>query len=187
MTKTLLFITLMLVAPVAGAEEQYTLTMSNAIGFIPSSSEYTCRIDDRNLKINCLNHKDSKGNYQQRKNNVSKKEKPDLLEITMPGTCNEEYPCMCASPNKKCSCLCYFKNNEKLFINCHSECFEVQPAEEAKPESTNSIGLYQLFSDAEKWRALCQDYSDSCESTGYSCDRSQIYCTRALIEEMRNK
>ena len=263
MTKTLLFLTLMLVAPVAVAEEQYTLTMSNAIGFIPSSSEYTCRIDDRNLKINCLNHKDSKGNYQQRKKAVSKKEKPDLLEITIPGTCNEEYPCMCASPNKKCSCLCYFKNNEKLFINCHSECFEVQPAEEAKPEvlteseaferldrtgnlsdtiivkdncpkidcglnnpsgkmctfDKNGCAVYveqsdaepdpivenwcqancSLYkpveqSDAEKWREECdskiasiksfQEYGLKISSDSWA--EVNVYCTRALIEEMRN-
>ena len=217
---------MMFLAPVAVAEEQYTLTMSNAIGFIPSSSEYTCRIDDRNLKINCLNHKDSKGNYQQRKKAVSKKEKPDLLEITIPGTCNEEYPCMCASPNKKCSCLCYFKNNEKLFINCHSECFEVQPAEEAKPlihkatflmncryednalvegnsekcpkkywdgeRKAKKLGIEQ--SDAEKWREECdskiasiksfQEYDLKISSDSWA--EVNVYCTRALIEEMRN-
>ena len=118
----------------AGAEEQYSLTMSNAIGFIPSSSEYTCRIDDRNLKINCLNHKDSKGNYQQRKKAVSKTEQPDLLEITQSGTCNQEYPCMCASPNLKCSCLCYFEDGKKIYQNCSTECMDTfEPFKDAKP------------------------------------------------------
>ena len=87
-----------------------------------------------------------------------------------------------------------FNNCMKLHANTENEplCdrFRYQPAEEAKKicfdldMSENTLKIDQ--SDAEKWRLLCQDYSNSCESTGYSCDRAQVYCTRAILEEMRN-
>ena len=85
-----------------------------------------------------------------------------------------------------------FNNCMKLHANTENEplCdrFRYQPAEEAKQlkydPSRPILEIEQ--SDAEKWRLLCQDYSNSCESTGYSCDRAQVYCTRAILEEMRN-
>lgn len=189
--KTLLFLTL-LIAPVAGAEEQYSLTMSNAIGFIPSSSEYTCRIDDRNLKINCLNHKDSKGNYQQRKKAVSKTEQPDLLEITQSGTCNQEYPCMCASPNLKCSCLCYFEDGKKIYQNCSTECMDTfEPVSECDQISFGEKNHWKdcKKSDATKWKEKCDDELKDAGKSSFAANSATAYCTRynsELLEEIRN-
>ena len=71
--------------------------------------------------------------------------------------------CPCGR-NPDCSCdTCWFT--------------EDQPAEEAKQ------------SDAEKWRDDCDRFIKLYETTNHATylNKADIYCTRAILEEMRNK
>ena len=143
MTKTLLFLTLMLVAPVVGAEE---ILFNNCM----------------KLHANTVNEPlCDRFRYQPA----------------------EEAKDYCRACKEELTFSSYCQD-----VGCYDKEPKKQPAEEAKQlkydPSRPILEIEQ--SDAEKWRLLCQDYSNSCESTGYSCDRAQVYCTRAILEEMRN-